>query len=95
MQILRDGKKYELTETELFQAYKEQEHVYDKETILDEIRWYDDVIFKEYGLSRKQAYEFVDDMAYEYRLNMDKYGMDYEHAVPDAIKTILYKEKKI
>lgn len=95
MKIIRDGNVYELSEKELFQAYEEQEHLFDKEAILSELKWYDDVIFEEYGLSRKQAYEFVDDMAYEYRLNVDKYGMDHEHAVPDAIKTILNKEKKI
>lgn len=89
MFIERDGKKIELTEQELVDAYFEQEHNYDKTDVLGLFGEYeDDDLQEKFGITRDQVTdELVSDIATEMRHNMDKYGLDKENALDEAVKT--------
>ena len=83
MKINRDGKQYELTANELFQAYKEQEHIYD----LDNIRMnMEDYLDEDVYECLKDNEEFIAEAAERLRNNQNKHNMDYESALDAALK---------
>ena len=82
--------EFELTVYELHQAYIEQEHLYD----IDDVEIYfedieDEDLKMEYGLSRNGLAVKIQDIAYEMRRNMDKYGIGMEQARVNAIEWVL------
>lgn len=94
MQITRmiNGKEYEieLTKAELYEAYLEQQHYYDKldvASIAEENsdKWLDD----QYGTTREVFMSLVDDMANEMRRNIDKYDLDWQSARERAVQDVL------
>ena len=88
--ILGKEEEFELTPDELYAAYREQEFKFDKSTIEDYFFAFDDKeIEDEYGMTRKKLEEKFDDMAYEMRRNIDKYGMEWSYARDAAIAEIL------
>lgn len=90
MYIERNGIKYTLTQDELFEAYEEQQHIWDYDyckSMLDEL---DARYFRsEYGISKTQAKEMLDDIAYEMRQQIDKYDIDDDDARDVAFRTII------
>lgn len=98
MKITRiiDGSTYEteLTSSELFEAFREQEFQFDRNDIEDMFNSFSDEELEiEYDMSRKELELLFDDMAMEMRRNMDKYGMSWDYARDDAISTVLYRER--
>lgn len=93
-----NGQEYEfqLTQQELYSAYSEQEHQYDQEDIRGEFEeqepW---EIYGNYGIAAKYLSELVPQMAYEKRRLIDKYGMNWETACGEAIRTVVsdYKQE--
>lgn len=84
MKIIRNGNEYELTSDELYRAYLEQEHLYDRENIeLNMQARLDAPIYE--ALQDNDA--FIEDAAYQLRRNQDEYDMDYESALDDAISS--------
>lgn len=76
----------ELTENELYQAYIEQEHIFDRNDVENYFDDYEDSDFEtEYGCSRAEAMEKLDEIAYEMRRNIDKYDMNWYDAREAAI----------
>lgn len=99
-----DGKniEFELTQEELYAAYLEKEHEFDKQDIDDALENYNYNSetrrdFEEnYGLPLKQIYQnedLIDKLAYEMRHNQDHYGMDWTAARDEALKDILIEYK--
>lgn len=82
MKIIRNGKEFELTKDELFQAYYEQQELFDVENIEMNLDTYLDE--DEYELLKNNK-EFIEEAAYQLRRNQDKYNMDYDYALEDAI----------
>lgn len=81
---------FELTPNELYQAYAEQENIYDAQDIENKVvEMTDEEIVAAYGVTRQVWEELVPAMAYEKRRLMDKYGMDWETACDDAIAAIV------
>lgn len=79
-----------LTETELHDAYYEQEHnfdVQDVENRFETMRENDE--FEEYGMTEEEATAFIDEIAYKKRRNIDKYGRYWKDALNDAISDVL------
>lgn len=85
MKIIRDGKEIELTSNELFNAYCEQERIFDIHNIEDNMENYLDV--SEYDLLKDNR-EFIEETASELRRNQDKYDMDFENAIREAFKSV-------
>lgn len=84
MKIIRNGQEYELTSDELFQAYIEQEYLFDRENIVNNMDWcLDEAEFE----VLKDNQEFIADATDKLRRNQDKYNMDYEYALSDAFQT--------
>lgn len=83
MKIIRDGKEFELTREELFNAYAEQRWLFAVENIEMNMENYleDD----EYEILKDNR-EFIEDAAHELIRNEDKYNMDYSEALKDAIE---------
>ena len=83
MKIIRDGKEFELTREELFNAYVEQRWLFAVENIEMNMENYleDD----EYEVLKDNR-EFIEDAAHELIRNEDKYDMDYSEALKDAIE---------
>ena len=87
----------ELTDQELFNAYCEQQFIFDRSDITDVadgIENEDDFVGT-YGIDRKTFDSLLDDMAYEMRRNIDKYEMSWEYARDDAITTVIRRHKHI
>ena len=82
MKIVRDGKEIELTKEELRQAYEEQEEIYDIACIKRGIENY--LEEDEYEMLKDNE-EFIQEAAWELRRNIDKWGMEYDYAIQDAI----------
>lgn len=94
MKIIRDGKEIELTPNELFQAYEEQEHAFDKGDVESELDCFDDdYLIENYGMTREQIDVFIDEMAYRMRRYMDKYDMSFEYARDEAIRDVAKEYK--
>lgn len=86
---------FELTKDELFNAYLEQEFIFDKENVAGYLEslgsdWTED----NYGLSLDEAMQYVDDIASELRRNIDKYEMGFDYAIDEALKFVLSKKKR-
>lgn len=80
----------ELTARELSDAFYEQEHLFDIEDVLNKLNEMSDDDFADYGLTREQVEKEVDEIAYIKRHSINKYDMNWEEAVRDAIDTYLY-----
>lgn len=83
MKITRDGKEYELTKEELWQAFCEQQHLNDISDIdlnLDSYLSEDDVDKVE------DNKEFFDEAAYALRSNLDELNMSFDYAISKAIE---------
>lgn len=85
MIIVRDGKEIELTKDEIYQAYLEQESMFDLENI--DLNMETHLSKEEYELLKDNK-EFMEEAAYELRRNQDKYDMDYEFALKEAFDTV-------
>ena len=82
----------ELTSHELHQAYIEQEHIFDRNDVENYFEDYEDSDFEtEYGCSRAEAMEKLDEIACEMRRNIDKYNMKWYDAREEAIAEKLQK----
>jgi hypothetical protein len=64
--------EFELTGTELYKAYIEQEHIYD----LADVEAY---------LDNKCPADQLEEIAYEARRQMDKYGVSLDFAIEEAV----------
>lgn len=92
MKIIRDGKEIELTKDELFNAYMEQENIFDIQNIEDHMENYLDE--SEYDLLKDNK-EFIEEAANELRRNQDKYDMDYENSIREAFEEVKLKYLEI
>lgn len=85
----------ELTDDELWSAYKEKEYQFDLQDIQDSIDCYEEEEIEEtFGVAPEILQKLEPQMAYEKRRNEDKYGMNWDFARDEAIKTVIrhYKE---
>ncbi len=94
MKIVRivGGVKMEfiLSDNELYNAYEEQQHLFDLEDVKGYFDGYSEEDCKrEYGLSSSEVEDRLDEIAYEMRRNIDKYDMDWYYAREAAISELL------
>lgn len=94
MEIKReiDGKSYvfKLTERELYEAFSEQEHRFDCDDVRDMLYAFEDVdLVESYGADAEEILESLDDIAYEMRRQMNKYGVDMDFAREEAIRAVM------
>lgn len=94
MKITREinGKpvEFHLTPDELYLAFEEQEHLFDRQDVLSYFDGYEDEDFlSEYNLSKEDVLSRVDDLAYEMRRNITKYDMDWQSARDAAVSELL------
>lgn len=93
MKIFREinGEKHEieLTEDELYQAYRAQEHEYDMEDVRSELECRDEDDFQDdYGITKETAMSLISDIAYAMRSKLDdEHSMDYSRGT--AISEVL------
>jgi len=85
MKIMREGKEYELTSDELFNAYLEQEHIFDIQNIENNMEYH--LRREEYEILKDNR-DFIERAADELRHNQDKHDMDYEYALSEAFRDI-------
>lgn len=83
--------EFKLTDTELFLAYQEQEHTFDCENIKSEVEAKDEYDLEDQGISKEALMAMVDQMAYDMRHEMDKYGYPLEDARSIAISKNIEK----
>lgn len=94
MEIKReiDGKSYvfKLTEQEVYDAYAEQEHVFDCDDIRDFLYgWEDEDLIDSFGYDAGEIKENIEDIACEMRRQINKYGVDMEYAREEAIRSVM------
>lgn len=96
MKIEREGIQYVLSPQELYEAYEEQEHLYDEQDIRNELNErllsaIDDEDERQADPLREliDDEEAISEMAHEKRRNINKYGMHWETAVFDAIRDFI------
>ena len=94
-QVNGEQLSFRLTDSELYAAFLEQEHIFDRCDIEDLITDLGDAETKEdYGVTQEQFKKLIDDMAFEKRRNMDEYDMSWYCARNKAVKTVLEKYMK-
>jgi hypothetical protein len=85
--------EFELTDTELYDAYEEKQHKYDNDAIDDYFcSWDDEDIKEEYGLTRTELEELYDEMSQRMRRYIDKYDCSWDYARDEAINDVLREE---
>lgn len=84
--------EFELTADELYNAYREQQFLFDRADIEDQFEMSDEDCIECYGIRKKEAESLFDDMAVEMRRNIDKYDMSWEYARDEAVREILSHE---
>lgn len=92
-----DGKQYEfqLTDTELYLAFSEQQFQYDQDDVRDVLWAFDDDDLSEsYGVTRAEFESLVGEMAVEMRRNIDKYDMSWQYARDEAVSEITRRYKE-
>lgn len=80
----------ELTQDELFNAYCEQQYEWDIKNcedylnsgIYDGEEWYEE-------LNEETKNIIIEEAAYQFRRNVDKYDMNYEYAIDEAFSVVL------
>ncbi len=87
MKIIRNNQEIELTDHELFKAYKEYQENLDKQNIIDNL----DGVLEDLGLLEKyeklkEEKSFIDNSSYLLRKYLDDYGSEYSIALKNAIK---------
>lgn len=97
MKIERNGVEYELTSEELLHAYWEQEHLYDIDDVKSELELVvdNDIDEAEYIEAAKRIYEDsdkLDSVARSKRRNIDRYNMEWNFAVSEAVKDAIQEE---
>ena len=99
MIILRDGKAYELTSDEIYEAYREQELIYDIDDVYNELEAIvgADVDEKAYVDAARRVLasnDLLREAAYQKRRNMDKYCLSWHDATIEAVKDIVCREMR-
>lgn len=78
---------FRLTDQELFNAFEEQQHSYDMQDVESSFDMYGDAEFYDtFGVKKRWLGDDMEDIAYEMRRNMDKYDMDRQFALEEAIR---------
>ena len=86
--------EFELSATELWTAYEEEQHNFDTQDILDLIEGLETEDVKEnYGISKNEFKERASEFAYEMRRMMDKYDCSWEYARDEAVRDCVRREK--
>ena len=88
MKIIRDGREYELTRQEMWDAFEEQQHKYDIDDVESVIHdTYDaDDFFETFGITQEQAEANIDRIAYRKRKYQDEYDNHWDEAAKEAIE---------
>ena len=94
MKIVRDGIEFELTSSELSAAYFEQQFNFDVEDVKSGLEYivedaFDEESYIEAARKVLDTADLLSDCAIALRRNIDKYGMQWEYARSDAIRTIV------
>lgn len=88
--------EFKLTESELYNAYREQEHIYDLDGVVGFFDCFEDGDLLDFcNMTRKQVEAKYEDIAYEMRRNIDKYNMLEEYALDEAVDYCLRQEKVV
>lgn len=83
MKIIREGKEIELTPEELYEAYKEQQEIYDTQNIENNmVEYLDSDIYEQ--LKNNAAY--IEEATDLFRSYLEESEMSYEFAVREAIR---------
>ncbi len=86
---------FELTESELVNAFFEQQFKFDKQDVMDSIYGYeDDDVLGVYGITIKEYTKLSGDIAAEMRRNLDRYDMDFSSARDEAVRDVVQKYKR-
>ena len=86
----------ELTETELYNAYEEQQFLFDKQDVLDLISgWRESDVVDTFGVDIKTYESYAEDIACEMRRNINKYDMDWDAARDEAVRYVIHSRKRI
>lgn len=81
MKIVRDGKEFELTRDELYNAYLEQQNAFDISSVKNNLEVYLDE--EEYDIL-KDNQDFIEAVADEMRRQINKYDVNFEFAMEEA-----------
>lgn len=82
--------KITLTDDEIYTAFVHKQHEFDMMDVEDALDWYEDSDLAEYGVSKKELENAVEDIAYDMRRNIDKYDMTWDYARDEALHSYLY-----
>ncbi|MCX4355890.1 MAG: hypothetical protein OSJ43_06650 [Oscillospiraceae bacterium] len=85
MKIQRDGKEYELTDSELFKAFKEYQYLTDVDDVQENL----DNELSEDELEQIAGNEkFISEVAIELRKNIDDFNMSFSLALANAVDDV-------
>lgn len=86
--------EFELTDRELYNAFEEQQHIFDRLNMLDYLSdMSDEQLTEDYNITKLEAEKLVDDMAYRMRRYIDKYDCSWDYARDEAFQDILREHK--
>lgn len=86
----REQIEIELTGDELYEAYLEQEYEFDLNGVINHFDAFEDEdLVQTYGKTRKELSELHGNIARELRRLMDRYDMQYDYALTEAIDLVL------
>lgn len=85
MKIQRDGKEYELTDSELFKAFKKYQYLTDVDDVQENL----DNKLSEDELEQIAGNEkFISEVAVELRKNIDDFNMSFSLALANAVDDV-------
>ena len=87
-----DGKEmtFELTERELFNAFEEQEHIWDVNSVESYVSLFEDEDYMDtWNITKEQFTKLIPDIAYRLRRYVIKYDMSEEYALDEALRDVI------
>lgn len=99
---LPNGIVYTLTSDELYAAYEEQQHKFDRDYVADHlVEDYDNATFAEYfGVAHTEMLqedldELIDEIAREMRRQIDKYNLSTDYAFGESVLDVSNERKSV
>lgn len=87
-----DGKEmeFELTAREMRDAFEEQEHIWDVNSVESYVCSFDDEYYIEiWGITKEQFAALIPDIAYRLRRYVNKYDLSEEYALDEALHDVI------
>lgn len=85
---------FKLTPDELYEAYVEQQHLFDVESVISYGETFE-TIEEDLGCTYSEYLSMKEEIADELRSNIDNHEMSFDYALSEAVDTVISRNKEL